>query len=64
MKKIYLQPCMTVEEMELAQLVMASEMPITIDNETSASPEGADVRLILGIDPEGTDVRSILGIGL
>ena len=55
---------MTVEEMELAQLVMASEMPITIDNETSASPEGADVRLILGIDPEGTDVRSILGIGL
>lgn len=45
MKKTYLQPEVAITEMELVELVAASDLTVDIVRDETGSPEDADARL-------------------
>lgn len=46
MKKTYLQPEVAITEMEMEQILVASDLTVDIDSETSESPEAANARMM------------------
>lgn len=47
MKKNYIQPAVAVIDVELSEIIAASELTVDIDSETTVAPEDANARFVI-----------------
>jgi hypothetical protein len=47
MKKNYVQPEVAVIDVELSEIIAASELTVDVDSETTGAPEDANARFVM-----------------